>query len=302
MTSNYSRKKRITDPFDDEAKARFFGLFEPGSVSSGSEHSSHKFDEDNASSPSLSNLMYGVLLDNETVMPADSKSSEQLDYDSAGAIHELKLILAREKHSDKFKDVLRANVLKATDLFPCSEINNNSSLRRNVMSYLRNLGYNAAICKTKWETCGGLNAGNYEFIDVVRSVSSGSISIRYFIDVDFVSEFQLARPTNSYEEILKALPKVFVDKDEELKQILRVVSDGGRWSLKSSGLIIPPWRKHRFMQQKYFGPFKRTINVFPAAFGYVPPCNKVVAVKCRALGFGDGDGNGRLFPEATRTR
>ncbi|GAA0185729.1 hypothetical protein LIER_33017 [Lithospermum erythrorhizon] len=303
--NTFSRKKRVTDPFDDEAKARLFGLFEPGSVSSGSEHSAHKFDEDDVASPSFSDLLCGVLFDNESsgIMSAELKSNdsdtESLDYDSAGPIHELKLILTQDRNTDTFKDVLRVNVVKSMEIFTCVENNDNKSiLRRNVMSFLRNLGYNAAICKTKWGRSGGLNAGNFEFIDVIRS----DTSTRYFIELDFMSEFQLARPTKSYEEILNSLPKLFVSNEDELKRILRIVSDVARRSFKSCGLHIPPWRKHRFMQQKWFGPYRRTVNLFPASFGPVLPCDNKFAVKCRAVGFDESGVNGRLLPVTTPTR
>ncbi|KAL0436697.1 UNVERIFIED_CONTAM: hypothetical protein Sradi_0377600 [Sesamum radiatum] len=115
-------------------------------------------------------------------------------------------------------------------------------MRRNVMAYLRNCGYNAAVCKTKWESSGGLAAGNYEFIDVLRK----EYSTRYFVDLDFASEFEIARPTNSYERLLQHVPRVFIGTSEDLKQILKLVSDSARRSLKSRGLHLPPWRKNRF--------------------------------------------------------
>ncbi|CAA2996323.1 Hypothetical predicted protein [Olea europaea subsp. europaea] len=87
-----------------------------------------------------------------------------------------------------------------------------------VDAFLRDKGYNTAICKTKWEKSGGVTVENYEFVDVVRSDSKG-----YFIDLDFASEFVIARPTNFYENLLQYLSRVTIDA---AKQSLKS-SDGG---------------------------------------------------------------------------
>ncbi|CAA2996742.1 Sulfate thiosulfate import ATP-binding cysA [Olea europaea subsp. europaea] len=97
-----------------------------------------------------------------------------------------------------------------------------------VEAFLRDKGYNAAISKTKWEKSGGVTVGNYEFIDVVHSDFK-----RYFIDLDFASEFVIARPTNIYENLLQYLPRVYVGKTEDLKHILKVISDAAKQSQKS---------------------------------------------------------------------
>ncbi|KAL8266397.1 hypothetical protein R6Q59_003741 [Mikania micrantha] len=80
---------------------------------------------------------------------------------------------------------------------------NKQIFHRNVMLFLQNLGYNAAICKTKWESSGGLTSGNYEFIDVVRS-DSGT---RYFIDGNFSGEFDIARETKHFRRIRQHLSR-----------------------------------------------------------------------------------------------
>ncbi|PIN14021.1 hypothetical protein CDL12_13368 [Handroanthus impetiginosus] len=171
--------------------------------------------------------------------------------------------------------------------------------RRNVMAYLRSCGYNAAICKTKWQSSGGLTAGNHEFFDVIRTENS----TRYFIDMDFASEFEIARPTDSYERLLQHLPRVFVGTSEDLKQILKVVSDAARRSLKSKDLHLPPWRKHRFMQNKWFGPYRRTENLFPVSFSSPSTAKQSYGVKCRAVGFNAAvNGGNLLFPATARTR
>ncbi|KAL2464627.1 putative ovule protein [Forsythia ovata] len=68
-----------------------------------------------------------------------------------------------------------------------------------------------------------LPPGNYEFIDVVLSDSK-----RYFIDMDFASEFVIARPSNLYQPLLQYLSRVYVGKREHLKQILKITSDAAK--------------------------------------------------------------------------
>ncbi|KAK6141875.1 hypothetical protein DH2020_024387 [Rehmannia glutinosa] len=294
----YTRMKRVTDPLDDKVKARIIGRdrAEPGYVSSGSEHSAQA--DDDVTSPSLSELFFdfGVDDDGESSIDGNDSDSERDPsmYDSSSRNVDLIRPILLDQ-TDEFKNVLRAHVLKAVQVFSCVK-SDKQIMRRNVMAFLKNYGYNAAICKTKWERSGGLTAGNYEFIDVLTKDSS----TRYFIDLDFASEFQIARPTNSYERLLQYLPKVFVGKSEDLKQILKAMSDAAKRSLKSRGLHLPPWRKHRFMQNKWLGSYRRTANLFPVSFS---PVNKSHAVDCRAVGF-DAAVNGGLFllPAAARTR
>jgi uncharacterized protein (TIGR01615 family) len=178
------------------------------------------------------------------------------------------------------------------EAFSCL-INQRPVLRRKVMSSLRELGHNAAICKTKWESSGGggLTAGGYEFIDVVQSKSS-TLQNRYVVDLDFASQFEIARPTSQFLKLLHSLPRVFVGRSEDLKTIVKSISDASKRSLKSRELSLPPWRKNRYMQNKWFGPYRRTVNPSPAT----PP--SVDVVKCRCVGFDDAV-NGRLF---VRTR
>lgn len=285
---DFMRMKRVTDPLDDKVKARIFGC-----SSSGSEHSAQADDD---VSP---DLFFRFSIDN-TVGDYSSvkKSNNDLDsderdsstYDSANGDLIERILKDR---TDSFKNMLLAHVLKALQVFSCVR-SNKQIFRRNVMAFLRQYGHNAAICKTKWESSGGLTAGNYEFIDVIRRDST-----RYFIDLDFASEFKIARPTNFYEHLLQFIPTFFVGQDEELKQILKIMSDAVKRSLKCRELTLPPWRKHRFLQNKWFGPYRRTVNLFP----YTLPSNQSYGVKCQAVGFDAAiNGGGLLFPSTARTR
>ncbi|KAI3924142.1 hypothetical protein MKW92_019835 [Papaver armeniacum] len=276
----YVRAKRVTDPLNDKVKASICGLHDVKSYvsSSGSEHDSdhhHNF----SSSCSLSDLIHGFLENdddqgsnknvekNREECNTDSeKKSRMIDSNNIISLNESigmlrDLLNPRVRFDSGFRLMLQSQVTKAITLYSSSLSSDKGVLRRRVMSYLRENGYNAGICKTKWESCGGLTGGNYEFIDVIRPASlSSSSEIRYFIDIDFIGEFEIARPTSQYEKLVQILPRVYIGRSEELKQIIKLVSEAAKKSLKVNQLLLSPWRKNRFMQMKWFGPYKRTLN------------------------------------------
>lgn len=309
------RSKRVTDPLDERVKDRIVGRDRPELVygSSGSEHSgsSSQNGDDSSSSHSLSYLLHCFDEHREEEEKEDAVDGDELDgnrlqdngsdsdSDRVDAKFEVILSTLRNLNVDRFRNVLLANVVKAREIFRCLRPNA-QILNRNVMLFLQNLGYNAAICKTKWESCGGLTAGNYEFIDVLRS----DCGVRYFIDLNFSGEFEIARQTNQFQRFSQKLPIVFVGTSADLKMIVKFMSDEIRRSLKSRGLLLPPWRKNRFMQNKWFGPYRRTVNYTPAnifsAFP-VPVSNTTSGVNCSLIGFNVVD-SAPLLPAATRTR
>lgn len=134
-----------------------------------------------------------------------------------------------------------------------------SCLKRQVMKHLRTGGYNAAICKSRWDHAGSFPGGDYEYIDVVFEGATGK-SERVLIDIDFKAQFEIARPTSSYNAVVQVLPTVFVGKAERLLQIVNIMSDGVKLSLKKRGMHLPPWRKPEYMRAKWFSTYRRTTN------------------------------------------
>ncbi|XP_010917637.1 uncharacterized protein [Elaeis guineensis] len=130
--------------------------------------------------------------------------------------------------------------------------------RRAVADGLRALGYDAAICKSRWEKSPSFPAGEYEYVDVI--VAGGE---RLLVDVDFRSEFEIARSTKIYRAVLQSLPSVFVGKEDRLQQIVAVACEAARQSLKKKGLHFPPWRKLEYMRAKWLSPFERTAPIIP---------------------------------------
>ncbi|XP_057765003.1 uncharacterized protein LOC130985856 [Salvia miltiorrhiza] len=131
--------------------------------------------------------------------------------------------------------------------------------KRRLMARLRSSGFDAGICKSKWEKSGSTPSGNYEYIDVNAGGS------RYIVEVPFAGKFTIARPSAAYTALLDGFPTIFVGKAEELKQVVRQMSKAIRKSLKSVGLTVPPWRRLSYMQAKWLGSYKRTTNEIPRA-------------------------------------
>lgn len=132
-----------------------------------------------------------------------------------------------------------------------------SDLIRHVVRHLRRVGHNAGICKSRWEHPGGFPGGDYEYIDVVFEGPTGRMD-RIVIDVDFKAQFEIARPTAQYDALVKALPSVFVGRQDQLQWIVNVMSDAVKLSLKKRGMHLPPWRKPEYMRAKWFSSYKRT--------------------------------------------
>lgn len=124
-------------------------------------------------------------------------------------------------------------------------------LRKIVTDGLQLLGYDSSICKSKWDKCPSFPAGEYEYIDVVVEGE------RLLVDVDFRSEFEIVRSTSAYKAILQLLPYIFVGKPERIGQIVSIVSEAAKLSLKKKGMHFPPWRKAEYMRAKWLSPFTR---------------------------------------------
>lgn len=97
--------------------------------------------------------------------------------------------------------------------------------------------------------------GEYEYIDVIIEGE------RYLIDIDFRSEFEIARPTKSYKTIVQALPYIFVGRSDRLRRIIAIASEAAKQSLKKKNLHIPPWRKAEYVNSKWLSPHARSQSV-----------------------------------------
>ncbi|XP_065880017.1 uncharacterized protein [Euphorbia lathyris] len=162
--------------------------------------------------------------------------------------NKLQNLLSNKDEDDEVRSIIRAQTQLA-----CEIIGEKSSLgfnKRAMMSHLRHHDFDAGLCKSRWEKFGKHLPGENEYIDV--NIDGN----RFIIEVNLAAEFEIARPTTSYTTLLNYFPKVFVGKPEKLKQIVRLMCSEVRLSMQKMKLHVPPWRRNRYMEAKWFGPYK----------------------------------------------
>jgi uncharacterized protein (TIGR01615 family) len=94
--------------------------------------------------------------------------------------------------------------------------------------------------------------GHYEYVEVmVRDIENGEKATRLIVDMDFRSQFEVARASATYKELTNAIPSVFVGTEERLKEIISLLCPAAKRSLRESRLHIPPWRKANYMKAKW---------------------------------------------------
>ncbi|XP_055831432.1 uncharacterized protein LOC129900473 isoform X2 [Solanum dulcamara] len=138
-----------------------------------------------------------------------------------------------------------------------------TKLRQWIVNRLRMDEYEASLCKTCWITSSGRPSGDYEYIDVMmKEISNGSERVRLIVDIDFRSQFELARPTQEYKELLNSLPSIFVGTEDKLNGIISLLCSAAKQSLKEKGLHVPPWRKASYMHSKWLSHNCKKIALF----------------------------------------
>ncbi|KAI4368382.1 hypothetical protein MLD38_016944 [Melastoma candidum] len=165
-------------------------------------------------------------------------------------------------------------------------------LRHIVVQSLSSCGYDSSICKSKWDKSPAFPAGEYEYIDVIIGGE------RLLVDIDFRSEFEIVRSTSAYKAILQSLPFVFVGRADRLCQIVAIVSEGAKQSLKKKGMHFPPWRKAEYMKAKWLSPHTRVSPSKTEAVKGEPEKDKVEMIEAVASEDDCGGELGLIFGEA----
>ncbi|KAM3353392.1 hypothetical protein ACQJBY_024508 [Aegilops geniculata] len=127
-----------------------------------------------------------------------------------------------------------------------------SSLKKRLMVRLRKDGYDASLCRSSWVATAQHPGGDHEYIDVHVAGDGGAGRTRLIVDIDFRSQFQLARPAPWYAHLSARLPAVFVGPPDRLRKAVALLCLASRRSLRESGLHVPPWRRSSYMQAKWF--------------------------------------------------
>ncbi|KAK7318462.1 hypothetical protein RJT34_03164 [Clitoria ternatea] len=125
------------------------------------------------------------------------------------------------------------------------------SLIRWLVMRMKMDGLNASICHTSWATSLRCPAGEYEYIEVITEDGNYANPVRVIVDIDFRSQFELARPTQHYKELTDSLPVIFVGTENKLCKIISLLCSAAKQSLREKGLHVPPWRTTTYMQSKW---------------------------------------------------
>uniref|UniRef100_A0A0C9S364 TSA: Wollemia nobilis Ref_Wollemi_Transcript_15592_1653 transcribed RNA sequence n=1 Tax=Wollemia nobilis TaxID=56998 RepID=A0A0C9S364_9CONI len=263
------RPKRVTDPLNEVVRARLCGKSEVtkisnGYCSSGSEHEAEPasladmvcgFMEEEEAVCSRCNCFSGIIEPFSESEPEEPNSTHMLESvvscTTPVDMRLLGLVTHAVEMAMKFEKFAEQDV-EVTESKCC--------VRRAVMNHLKTLGYNAGICKTRPDHLLEFPAGDYEYIDVIVERRNAKRDERIFVDIDFRAQFELARPTKEYSALLQLLPNIFVGKAETLHQIINIMCDAAKRSLKKKTMHLPPWRKYRYMQSKWLGSYRRTTN------------------------------------------
>ena len=92
-------------------------------------------------------------------------------------------------------------------------------------------------------------------------------TMRLIVDIDFKSQFELARPTPTYKHLTDALPSIFVGTEEKLNKIISVICSAAKKSFREAGLHVPPWRTTTYMQSKWLSACHKIAAMNIAGFG-----------------------------------
>ncbi|CAH9059038.1 unnamed protein product [Cuscuta europaea] len=255
------RFKRVAEAFDEAVltiKSR------PPCGSSGSEHSA-------AAAESLTDVDFSGLVNSfmwegrvdwadEGARDDEDRPEDQSFCDDVGEAKDALEGLLR--YEDGENGVRQRRLFEEVEIARRQESGDLSSpeFKRRLMARLRVQGWDAGLCKTRWEKKEGCpNKGDYEYIDVNMNGE------RHIIEVDLRRELEIVRPTAGYSSLLEVLPDVYAGKTDELKKIVRIMSNEIKRSMRKMGIHVPPWRRHSYMQAKWFSSYKRTTNGISAA-------------------------------------
>ncbi|KAG6404448.1 hypothetical protein SASPL_136696 [Salvia splendens] len=209
-------------------------------------------------------LMVNDFLENGNSCGADSRYSSDSDSSLSDLLQLADKISYFKMAMDKYENDLLSVVnslalsinerdLHASNSGPCKA----SCIRFSLVKMLRLSGYDAGLCTSRWQGSEKVPGGDHEYIDVIRFNDTGGATEHVIIDINFRSQFEIARAVDSYDRILNSLPVIYVGSFARLKQFLQVMVEAARFSLKQNSMPLPPWRSLAYLQAKWQSPHQR---------------------------------------------
>ncbi|KAG5015722.1 hypothetical protein AAZX31_08G145800 [Glycine max] len=127
-----------------------------------------------------------------------------------------------------------------------------TSLSKWLVMRMKMDGLDASVCHTSWATSLGCPAGEYEYIEVIiEDDQNCGKPTRLIVDIDFRSQFEVARPTQNYKELTDSVPVILVGTENKLCKIISLLCSAAKQCLREKGLHVPPWRTASYMQAKW---------------------------------------------------
>ncbi|XP_016444266.1 uncharacterized protein LOC107769553 [Nicotiana tabacum] len=151
----------------------------------------------------------------------------------------------------------------------CRKMSNNgcrNCVMQELCSRLQNAGFNSAICKSKWRSSPDIPSGEHTFIDVVDNSNPKKGEVRIIIELNLRAEFEIAKASEEYNQLVKCLPEVFVGKIERLMSLIKILCNAAKKCMKEKKMHMAPWRKQRYMQAKWLKTFERMSSTTTAKF------------------------------------
>ncbi|KAF5948348.1 hypothetical protein HYC85_014305 [Camellia sinensis] len=101
--------------------------------------------------------------------------------------------------------------------------------------------------------------GEHSYLEVLDNSNSKKKELRVVIELNFRAEFEMAKANEEYNRLIFRLPKVFVGKPERLQALIKILCSAAKKCMKDKKMHMGPWRKHKYMQAKWFGECERTV-------------------------------------------
>ncbi|GFP80202.1 hypothetical protein PHJA_000163600 [Phtheirospermum japonicum] len=180
-----------------------------------------------------------------------------------------------EETTDAETEIHEKILFYLKDMKSMEKLNN---LRKWVVFSLEMDNYEAHLCKTSWSTPFGPPSvfqfkGEYEYVDVTMKGKNGCKEERLIVDLDFRTQFELARPTQDYQELTNAIPLIFVGTEEKMEKLISLICRAAKQSLRERRLHVPPWRKVGYMHSKWFSENCKRVKFSELNFSQFIPTN-----------------------------
>uniref|UniRef100_A0A0E0K4J8 DUF506 family protein n=1 Tax=Oryza punctata TaxID=4537 RepID=A0A0E0K4J8_ORYPU len=252
--------KKATAVLDEAARARLRGPFASDAAFLGREDDGGVDDDDD-----LVDLVHEFYDDGEygergaDGMARDSVSSRKsTEWKDAlcGAL--------ADAMSDASAARIRAEAERAVrDAGRPGAVCNGEVIRKRVVERLRARGFDAGVCRSSWERTSSVPAGSHEYVDVTAATTAGRRA-RYIVEISVAGEFEIARPSAEYQDLLLSLPLVLVATPEAFRGVAAAMCAAAAESIRGAGMHLPPWRRARYVQAKWSAPYERVVAAVTA--------------------------------------